>query len=363
MRILIDASATLLRSAGIKTYLWHWFRNLQQAAAGDEVRAFPFLGRDLGPLDHFKSTKSPLATWPRIAALLAVRWRGNPLLDAIGRGCDVFHASNQIWYPPRGCRLTATVHDATTYLLPETHLPANVRADRRYAENILRRADGLIAVSENTRQDAIRLMGIKPERIRTIYSGIDERYFDAAPLARGSFGLAKPYILAVGTIEPRKNLDTLLDAWGLIRADLREQFDLVFAGPEGWAASKTMSRIKSEARHLGYVPESDLPGLTAGAAVLAYPSLYEGFGFPVAQAMAAGVAVLSSNTSCLPEVAGDGALYADPHSAAEIAANLTRLLESRDLREQLRQAGRSRAERYRWPQCASESVRFFHELS
>ena len=97
-------------------------------------------------------------------------------------------------------------------------------------------------------------------------------------------------MLYVGTIEPRKNLDTLLDAWGKLSADLRDEFDLVIAGPEGWGSENTLARIRAEATYLGYVPEADLPGLVAGAAVFVYPSLYEGFGFPVVQAMAAGVA-------------------------------------------------------------------------
>jgi alpha-1,3-rhamnosyl/mannosyltransferase len=112
-------------------------------------------------------------------------------------------------------------------------------------------------------------------------------------------------------------------------------------------------------RHIGYVEEGDLPGLTAGATVFAYPSLYEGFGFPLAQAMAARVPVLTSSTSCLPEIAGDGALLADPRSQSELAAALDRLLTSPSLRAQLALTGRARAERYRWELCAARSIEFF----
>jgi alpha-1,3-rhamnosyl/mannosyltransferase len=361
MRILIDASPTLLRSAGIKTYLWHWIRSLRELAP-DEIRAFPFL-KDLGELDHFNSNRSAFVTYPRVAALLALRWRANPMLDWLGRSCQVFHASNQIWYPPRGCRLTATVHDATSYLMPETHLPANIAADRRFTANMLKNAAGLIAVSENTRRDAIRVMGLDERRIRTIYSGVDSRYFDAAPLAAGSLGLTKPYVLSVGTIEPRKNLDVLLDAWTMLRQDLRQQFDLVIAGPAGWSSESTLARIRNEARYIGYVPEDQLPGLTAGATALAYPSLYEGFGFPVAQAMAARVPVVTSFTSCLPEIAGDGAIYVDPRSPAELSRALLRLLESEELRRRLARAGRERAQRYQWRDCAQQSLEFFREIA
>ena len=149
------------------------------------------------------------------------------------------------------------------------------------ADRILRRADGLIAVSENTRQDAIRLLKIAPEKIDTIYSGVAEEYFGAQPARR-----ERAYVLYVGTIEPRKNLDTLLDAWRQLKPGLRQEFELVIAGPKGWGSESTLARVCAEATYLGYVPEADLPRLVAGAAVFVYPSLYEGFGFPVVQAMA-----------------------------------------------------------------------------
>jgi alpha-1,3-rhamnosyl/mannosyltransferase len=166
----------------------------------------------------------------------------------------------------------------------------------------------LIAVSENTRQDAIRLLKIAPEKITTIHSGIPESYFAAVPSPR-----PRPYVLYVGAVEPRKNLPTLLDAWKHLKSGLRKQYELVIAGPAGWSSDATIARVRAEATYLGYVPEADLPGLVAGATAFVYPSLYEGFGFPVVQAMAAGVPVVTSNTSCLPEIAGDAALLADPH--------------------------------------------------
>jgi alpha-1,3-rhamnosyl/mannosyltransferase len=242
--------------------------------------------------------------------------------------------------------------------MPEVHTPSTLQADRTFAERILKRADGLIAVSENTRQDAIRMLGIAPERIRTIYSGVADEYFDAPPRAR-----VKPYVLFVGTIEPRKNLDTLLGAWRSVKPDIREHFELVIAGPEGWNSSGTMERVRQEANHLGYVPEAGMPGLIAGAALFVYPSLYEGFGFPVVQAMAANVPVLSSRTSCLPEIGGDAAVYVDPRSTSEINAQLTRLLESPEERTRLAQLGRARAECYRWGRCAKESLAFFREIA
>jgi glycosyltransferase involved in cell wall biosynthesis len=356
MRVTIDATSALLRSAGIKSYTYHWVRHLRKQAQPGEIRAFPYLN-DFGRLDHEASTLSDWQTLPRLALLYFVNAPGNPALDWILAGSDIFHASNQVRRAPRRVKLTATIHDLTCWLMPELHTPGNVRADKSFAENILRRADGLIAVSENTRQDAIRMLGIAPDRIRTIYSGIPEEYFDARPTPR-----EKPYALFVGTIEPRKNLDTLLDAWRQLRPELRQEFDLVIAGPQGWSAEKTLARIRSEAVYLGYVPEAEMPGLVAGATVFVYPSLYEGFGFPVAQAMAAGVPVLTSNSSCLPEITGGAAELVDAQSSSEIANGLTRMLESESKRTDLAVRGRQRAEAFRWEACATESLRFFRDV-
>ena len=126
-----------------------------------------------------------------------------------------------------------------------------------------------------------------------------------------------------------------------------------------------MARLQSGepgVHYLGYVAEKEMPSLTAGATAFVYPSLYEGFGFPVAQAMAAGVPVVTSNTSCLPEIAGDGALFIDPKSNAELGAALERLLDSPSLRRELATRGRARATRYRWKECARKSLDFFHHL-
>jgi glycosyltransferase involved in cell wall biosynthesis len=357
VRITVDATSLLVRSAGVKNYVYHWLRSLRQAAGtGEEIRAFPFL-RDLAELDHERSPISRFGTWPRLALVHAANRWGAPVLDGVIGNTGIYHAANLVRVAPTRARLTATVHDLTCWITPEHHLAANVAADRDFAERILKRAHGLIAVSENTRQDAMRLLGIAPERIRTIYSGIAREYFDARPTVR-----ARPYVLCVGTVEPRKNLGVLLDAWKSLKPELRSAHDLVIAGPEGWNSAATMARIRAETVYLGYVPELELPGLFAGAAAFVYPSLYEGFGFPVVQAMAAGTPVVTSNTSCLPEVTGGAAVLVDPRSTAELASALARLLESPEQRVRLAKAGRARAREFQWSRCAKESLDFFRAL-
>jgi alpha-1,3-rhamnosyl/mannosyltransferase len=358
MRITIDATSTLVRSAGVKSYTYHLLRHLRRAAgAGDEIRAFPFLG-DLGALDHEHSSRALLPTLARLAAMHAANRLGSFALDAILGDTDVFHAGNLVRQAPGHARLTATIHDLTAWIMPQHHTTGISQGDVVFADRVLKRADALIAVSENTRQDAIRILGIAPEKIRTIHSGIAEEYFDAKPIAR-----AKPYVLCVGTIEPRKNLPVLLDAWKSLSADLRQQFDLVIAGPEGWHSKETMARVRAESAYLGYVPESKIPGLFAGATLFVYPSLYEGFGFPVVQAMAARVPVITSNTSCLPEVTAGSARLIDPRSVSELTAAISDLLESPNERQRLARLGSARAHDFSWERCARESLQLFRTVA
>ena len=359
MQILIDATPLLLRSAGVKNYTYYWIQNLWQQARNDRILTLPAL-TSLGPLNHERSITGAVPTYVHLARVFAANaapWL--PLLRWTMPKADVFHVSNQIRFPPQGVKLTATIYDMTCRLMPELHTAANIQADESLAKNVLARAHRLIAISENSRRDAARLLGLDPERIEVIYPGVPEVYFGAQ--ARPT---EQPYVLYLGTIEPRKNVDTLLDAWSGFR--LRGDFDLVIAGASGWGAEKTLARLAARAagvRYLGYVPEDELPGLMAGASAFIYPSLYEGFGFPVAQAMAAGVPVITSNTSCLPEIAGDGALLVDPRSPAEIRAALEKLLASPALRQELRAAGMARAQRdYRWEICARKSLEFFHRV-
>lgn len=358
MRILIDATPLLLRSAGVKTYTYHWIQHLFEEARNEQILTFPKIDT-LASLDHERSMVGPARTIYQLGMLFAANRVPLPLLDWTIPRVDIFHASNQVRNPPRKTRLTATLYDLTCRLMPELHTPDNIRADESLVQNLISRTDGLIAISENSRQDAVRLLKLEPERIRVIYPGVADVYFGARAKPA-----ERPYVLYVGAIEPRKNVDTLLDAWDA--SHLKRDFELVIAGASGWSSEKTVARLASRpagVRYLGYVPEDELPGLTAGAAAFVYPSLYEGFGLPVAQAMAAGVPVITSNTSCLPEIAGDGAILVDPRSAAELRSAIDRVLTTSTLAQQLRDAGKARAERYRWNNCARESLDFFRNLA
>ncbi len=304
------------------------------------------------------------ATLRGLGALAAANYTPLPVLEWAARGCDIFHATNLVRRPPRRPRLTATIHDLTSWIMPEVHSAATRRADAA-AAGLFRRADGLIAVSEATKADAVRILGIASERITVIHSGIAPAFFDVPPEkiedARRRYGLARPFVLALGTIEPRKNIGALVSAYAAMAKSVREHFDLVLAGPLGWKASAPAP--SSGVRYLGYVPESSVAPLTAAATVFAYPSLYEGFGFPLAQAMAAGVPSIASNVSSLPEIAGDAALLIDPRSVSELRDGLERLLLSPSLRAELRSKGLAQARRFTWQRAAEESMRFFERVA
>jgi alpha-1,3-rhamnosyl/mannosyltransferase len=359
----------MLRSAGVKAYVWHWAKALVELAGPDAVRTFPSVDFS-ARLDHEHSMAGTAETLAGLATLYATNYLRLPVLNFRLGGAKLFHATNQVRRPPKTPLLTSTLHDLTCWSMPSMHTEGNIRADSEFASRVWKRADALIAVSENTRRDAIEYLGIAPDRIVAIHSGVADAYFEvddaAASAARAKYRLEKPFVLVVGTIEPRKNTARLLESWASLAGRYRSDFELVFAGPAGWADEATLSRLRNPAtgvRWLGYVDEASLPGLTRAAAVAAYPSLYEGFGFPVAQAMAAGTAVLTSNVSSLPEVGADGCEYVDPHSAESIAAGLARLLDSGELRRSLGAAGaRTASERYRWNICAGRSLDMFRRL-
>jgi alpha-1,3-rhamnosyl/mannosyltransferase len=367
MRLLIDATPLLLRSAGVKTYVYYWVRHLLESCGANRVALFPLLD-GIGECVHERSVAGPLRTYSGIALLQAGNYIGGPVLDWVGAQADIFHhSSQQLRRAPRRCRITATLYDMTCWLVPDTHSSSNVRANRQFAERVLGRADGMIAISGHTRDDAARILGLDPARIRVIYPGIAPAFFDASadPAVAARHGLNKPYVLFVGTVEPRKNIPALLDAWGQMPGDIREQYDLVLAGPAGWGDTGILARLQSGesgARYLGYIPEAEMPALTAGAAAFVYPSLYEGFGLPLAQAMAAGVPAITSNVSSMPEVAGDAAVLVDPRSPAEIRAAMEKLLLSSTLRAELGARGRERANEFRWEVCAAKSWEFFREV-
>jgi glycosyltransferase involved in cell wall biosynthesis len=362
---MIDGTSLLLSGAGVKTLTYHWIENLYRTAGRHRVSVFPYI-RTWQELDHERSHLGWISTEGRLAFVrLSNRIRLN-IFNIPARGQDLFHSSQHLRTPPTRARLTATVYDATCWLFPQTHTPENVAATKLYAERVLKKADGIIAVSEATRADAIRVLGLPEDKIRCIYPSVPDTYFnvDPANITSKRYGLETPYFLYAGAVEPRKNLGGLLDAFAGLPKSVREQYELVIAGPAMWDSQQMVQRLKNQTgvRYLGYVPEADLPALTAGAYAFVFPSLYEGFGLPLAQAVAAGVPAITSGTSSLPEVAGEGALFVDPRSVEDMRTAMQRLALSPDLRARLAIHARTHAERFRWQRNAEQSWLFFEQI-
>jgi alpha-1,3-rhamnosyl/mannosyltransferase len=366
MKIAIDATALLLPSAGVKNYVHYWLGSLEEAASRgrDMIVTYPGNIPRQPILDHEKS--SWRAAW-KLRQVQFHNIRHNPLISLSVSGADVFHASQHAANLPMRMKVTATIFDMSCWTCPEYHTAGNVAATLRYGEKTLKACDGLIAISAHARRDAMEILHIPGERIRVIHPGVAEPFFAAsaedARRVGAKYGLQSPYLLFVGCIEPRKNVANLVRAYRRLPAPVRRDAPLVVAGPFGWADEEVRGMLRGEGvRYLGYVPEGDLPGLYGGAAALAYPSYYEGFGLPAAQAMAAGVPVIASNRSCLPEVVGDGGLLVDPTSVEELAEAMERVLTHPELARELAAAGRARAERFHWARCAGESLEFFREV-
>jgi glycosyltransferase involved in cell wall biosynthesis len=236
-------------------------------------------------------------------------------------------------------------------------------------ERVIGMATAMIAVSQNTRRDLLEEYSIAPERVGVTYEGVSELYHPApveAERLRSKHQLDH-YILYVGTLQRRKNLVRLVEAY----AHLLEQHDiphkLVLAGSKGWGyeevyAAVERSGVADRIKLLGYVPDEDLPGLYSGADLFIYPSLYEGFGLPVLEAMACGTPVAVSSTSSLPEVAGDAGCYFDPYNVAEIAQAIGHVLTNSDYKDELRQKGLSQVQYFTWRETARQTLSIYRDL-
>ncbi|HMO58105.1 MAG TPA: glycosyltransferase family 1 protein [Roseiflexaceae bacterium] len=254
-----------------------------------------------------------------------------------------------------------TIHDMGYLRYPAAH----TRAQRIYLRLSTlwsaRVATRVIAISQATRADLAQLARIDPQRIDVVYHGVSPRFgmaVDPAAAARiQQISAGEPYLLYVGTVQPRKNLLRLIEALALVGRN-RPTPRLLIAGRRGWLAAPIEHHaanlgIADRVVFTGYVADDDLPALYAGALAFLFPSLYEGFGMPVLEAMASGTPVLTARSSALPEVAGDAALLVDPHDTTAIAEGIRMLLDEPALRQALRQAGRARAAQFTWEACAA----------
>ncbi len=273
----------------------------------------------------------------------------------------------------RNTRVVVTIHDMGYIRFPAAH----TRAQRLYLRLSTAwstwAADRIIAISGATRADLVQLLRVPAHKISVIHHGVARRFQPVsdwsallATLARyglvGPDGQPIPYFFYVGTLQPRKNLIRLIDALAQVQGP-----HLVIAGKTGWLAEGIQQHaeqlgIAKRVHFSGYVADTDLPALLSGALAFTLPSLYEGFGMPVLEAMACGAAVLASNTSAIPEVAGDAALLVDPLDTAAIANGLMLLAGNPQLRQELRERGLKRAAHFTWDRCTQETLEVLREF-
>lgn len=296
----------------------------------------------------------------------------NPFpIDRVVGPVDVFHGLNYLlpshW--GRAARVI-TVHDLSLLHHPQWHPTIRANLHRMPMRQTIRRAHHVITDVEAVRAEVIEYLGVPPERVRAVRlaapPGFRPQRPDNLRPVLGRYGLsAGTYLLFVGALEPRKNVSRLLDAVGMLRERGIDVPPLVLVGPPGWRNEAIHARAMSSAtrvRLLGYVPQSDVVALMAGAAVFTLPSLYEGFGLPVLEAMACGTPVLTSRNGALAEIAGDAALLVEPTDVEEIAAGLEKVLGDSQLRLDLSRRGLARAAQLSWERTAQETVQVYERV-
>lgn len=269
-----------------------------------------------------------------------------------------------------GARRVVTIHDVIPYIYPETSTRLDWLIYRLWLPLIVQRLDSIITVSAQSKTDMLRYLPVKPENVTVIPEAASPIY---QPLGSTqtknrllSQGINFPYILYVGSIEKRKNLNTLLEAYAQVRC-WSQKWKLVIVGAQKRkysAVFSTLERLQltSEVHFTGYVPEGDLPVLYNGASLFVFPSLYEGFGLPVLEAMSCGTPVVTSNCSSLPEVTGEAAILVDPMDVNAIALAIRQVLEEPDLAVWMREEGIAQARQFSWEQTAKRTTEVYEKL-
>jgi glycosyltransferase involved in cell wall biosynthesis len=294
-------------------------------------------------------------------------------VDAFLGPVSVFHSINTAVLPQRQGRRVVTVHDLTCLLFPQLH-----PVDRRVLFGLsIRRAaklaDAIIVPSAATGRDLAARFPSADHRIRVVPHAAGAAFVpraseECAPLLARHALRPRDYLLFVGNIEPRKNLQALLDAYGVMRKGGRAGPPLVIAGGAGWKnrgihETAASSPFAGDIRFLGHVPDAELPTLVAGALGFVYPSLYEGFGLPPLEAMACGTPVITSNRSSLPEVVGDAAIVVDPDDRAALADAMATLVSDEALRDDLAERGLERARRFSWDETARRTIEVYESVT
>ena len=376
MRVTIDYTPAIQQHAGIGRYADELTRALVALNTGDDWRLFyvdPQARAPTPPLDTLPRTALRQSNKPwRLRVLLSTylrRGQDQTVGDRTIEPTEIFHATDHLLPRLSHTRSVFTLHDLTALTFPSAHTQLNRRFLQLMLPHFLRDADLVIADSSSTQYDALRLYHLPPERVRMVHLGVAARFQPVPPeiqnQVRARYHLPERFILAVGTLEPRKNLITLLEAYHALRA-ANSAVSLVIAGGRGWHSEPFFDKLRAlglehSVQLPGRVPDEDLPALYSLAEVFAFPSLYEGFGLPVLEAMACGTPVVSSDTSSLPEVVGSAGLLLPPDDVFRWKEALARLTTDAALRAELRQRGLRQAAPFTWENTARQTYAVYQE--
>ena len=359
LRVALDGTPLLGVRTGIGRYVEHLVSELA-GTDGVQVRVTAFSVRGRSALRTLPTAVRAVHR-PVPARLLHLAWlrADRPAAEWLTGRVDVVHGTNFVLPPPRHAAGVVTVHD-----LAFLHYPQWVDdASQRYRELVpraIRQAAAVVTPTQAVAGELAEAYGVAERKLRVTPLGVDSTWFDATPAQPA--GVPAEYLLAVGTREPRKGLAVLLDAYRALLADLPDVPPLVLAGPAGWGPQLDTADLRDRVILPGYVDAATLRGLIAGAAVLAFPSRYEGFGLPPLEALAAGTPVVASDLPVLREVLADHARFAPPGDAGALAAALRDTLE-RPPSVECRDAARSHARRFTWHRCAALTADAYREVA
>lgn len=363
MRIAIDYTPALRQGAGIGRYTRGLVDGLHALAPPDAITLLVAADAQDGlttAAAPFPTRRLPLASrhqailWHRLHVPLPADWFAGDI--------EIYHSPDFVLPPLQRARGVMTVHDLSFLQVPDCADPGLRHYLERAVPHALRRAARILADSHSTKHDLQTLLGVDAARIDVVYPGVGPAYrpvTDEVPrqLIRQRYRLDRPFILSVGTLEPRKNYGRLIQAYATARARARLPHQLVIAGGQGWLYQSIFDTVRQldvqdSVQFLGYVDETDLPTLYSLADAFAFPSRYEGFGIPVIEAMACGTPVVTANNSSLPEAAGDAALLVAAEDVDGLAQALSQLVSDEALRATLRERGFRQAARFTWTAAA-----------
>lgn len=374
MHICLDVSPTAQKQAGLGRYAGEIARALAQSKSQLKLSLFYNRAGEAQLPDYlahlpYRTVKIGNKPW-RLAVLLShmSRWP----MDRVFGAVDIFHATNHLLAHFGQARTVYTLHDLIFLRYPEYHLPYNRWYLTFTMPRYLHAANVIVTPSEWSKQDAMRYYGLPDSKIKVIYEAPAPTFQPVTHPAslhelRQKYQLPEKFILHVGTIEPRKNLSRLLEAFQPLLGKWPD-LKLVLIGKKGWLYQPFFQRLQAlgleEAVIFpGYVDEAELPAFYQLATVFVFPSLYEGFGLGPLEAMACGAPVVSSNSSSLPEVVGQAGLLINPTDTAALSQALDRVLADAELREHLKQQGLIQAQKFSWHKAVAELEKVYHSLA